>query len=52
MTYNNIIVLSTEANFFLYQKTGTFFPENIRKFSIDAPNRINGNNHHFFDAIF
>lgn len=42
MIFNNTVILTTVANFDLYQKTSLFFPENIQKYAIDGTNGMHG----------
>jgi hypothetical protein len=42
MNIKNIALLTTVANFDLYQKTAPFFPDNIQKLVIDGTNGMHG----------
>ena len=42
MNHSNIAILTTVANFQLYERTSVYFPENIRKFVIDGNNGMHG----------
>ena len=42
MDYSKIAILSTVANFELYQKTAPLFPQNIQKYVFDGRNGMHG----------